>query len=97
MKKLLTTLLVLSTISAHAMQLSGVSALGSFFSSGGNICKEAVQVVEDVNAFNSTGELSVFLSAKIEAVKTANPDLSDAEAVDLLVSASEQIIAENSK
>jgi hypothetical protein len=53
------------------------------------LLKEAQAVVDDSQGYIQTGKLSAFLSQKIKDVKELNSELSDEEAIDLLLEVSE--------
>jgi ABC-type sugar transport system ATPase subunit len=53
---------------------------------------EAQRIQNDIQAFSQTGVLSVYLSEKINMVNAIDADLSQEEAVDVLVLASNRIL-----
>ena len=87
MKKLLVLILSLTSFSTFALAVTGAGAVGvstSGMSSGDWIPKEAAQVLNDAQDFNSTGSMSVLLESKLKALMM-NSDLSVAEALDVIV------------
>ena len=71
------------------LQLFAYSTGMSLFSTV-NLCK--VQILNDYNDMLQTGEASVFLSQKIKEVQTLDNDLSDFEALDILIEAAESAL-----
>ncbi len=52
----------------------------------------AVQIQNDIVEYTQTGVVSAYLAEKISIVNSVNPDLSEQEAVDVLVEATEIIL-----
>lgn len=55
--------------------------------------REAQKVLNEVQDYNQTGAISVYLENKIEALQAMDNNLSVDESVDLLISASELILS----
>lgn len=98
MKKLAVALAITaSTISfqASALQVSGATSdstaltvLSSMTSSSGCetlACKSSVQIIEDAQEYYSTGKMSEYLAAEVRELKAGAGNISDDEAVDILV------------
>jgi len=56
--------------------------------------KEARKILADVQDYNQTGHISLFLEEKISIVKNIDNSLSNDESVDVLLSAAEIILSE---
>lgn len=52
----------------------------------------AKQIQNDVQDYNQTGEVSVFLADKIAMVQAANADMSEQDSVDVLLLASDLLL-----
>lgn len=64
----------------------------SSVSTSGNIQKEAAQVVNDSQELIQSGKMTAFLSQKIKDIQASDSSVSDSEALDALLSVSEQIL-----
>lgn len=105
----LTLGLVLSSFNVNALEVvSGIYGLatGSMLSWGAitsikgvdcavgqGPCKEAVQVINDIQNYHQSGVLSVFLAQKMAEIKNVDASLSEAEALDELTSNALDVIS----
>lgn len=101
MKKIAMILaMVTTTISFQANALEALAAtyisgslaastFGGMTSSGKEcqimVCKSSIQIIEDAQAYYSTGKMTEFLAAEVRELKEGAGDISDDEAVDVLV------------
>lgn len=105
MKKITITLMFatyLVSINAHAFSANEVKGLVEMTSMiPGNITentaahlnlKEAIQVVDDLQEYAQSGELSVFLNQKIKETQTQDGSLSEEEALDLIIENTKKIL-----
>jgi hypothetical protein len=65
--------------------ISRASVCGQF---GDDCHKEAVQLLQDAQDYTQLGTMSALLSQKVKDIQESAPDVSDEEAIDLLVEAS---------
>lgn len=106
MKKLMLALALTATMSqAHAWQAiagtylfasTGASTIGGMTTSGREceiiVCKEASQVLEDSQGYIQSGEMSAFLAGKVKNVQAVYTEMSEAEALDALITDAELIL-----
>lgn len=101
MKKLAIALaLTASTLSFQANALEalavtyisaslGATTMGGMTSSGKEcqiiVCKSSVQIIADSQEYYSTGKLTEFLAAEVTELKQSAGEISNDEAVDILV------------
>lgn len=74
---------------------SVTSEISVFASSDAQKRREARKIQAEVQDYNQSGYISLFLGEKISLVKTIDNTLSDNESVDVLVEASELILGNN--
>lgn len=94
---LTTSILSVNTHASQAIMATevlgsiGMSTIGGLTSSGKEcgtvvVCREAVQIINDSQNYQQTGKLSMFLDEKIKDTQASNESLSEAEALDSLIS-----------
>lgn len=67
----------------------GASTIGGMTSSGKECqvvaCKSSVQIIEDAQVYYTTGKMTEYLAAEVRELKAGAGNISDDEAVDVLV------------
>lgn len=67
----------------------GASTIGGMTSSGKEcqimVCKSSVQIIADAQDYYSTGKMSEYLASEVKELKLGAGNISDDEAVDVLV------------
>jgi hypothetical protein len=83
----------------YGLSSAGLSTLGTLSSIygpdcviGQGSCKEAVQVLEDAQAYLQSGKVSTFLGQKIKEVQNIDSTLSSEEAIDVLTSTATAVL-----
>lgn len=64
----------------------------SSVSTSGNVQKEAAQVINDSQELIQSGKMTAFLGQKIKDIQAQDSSVSDSEALDALLSVSDQIL-----
>ena len=80
------------SVSDSSVVLSAIPLLTSATTSGAPNKKQAAQVLNDSADFFQSGEVSPFLGQKITDVQALHPELSPAEALDVIVAAAQKIL-----
>lgn len=73
--------------------ITSVTSEISVFSTSDVQRKDARKILADVQDYNQTGYITLFLGEKIAIIKDIDPSLSNDESVDVLLEASEFILA----
>ena len=98
MKKLIAIATLALSVNAFSASFVGTTLLPtqslalSSVSTSGNVQKEAAQVLNDSQELIQSGKMSAFLSQKIKDIQAQDSSVSDSEALDALLSVSEQIL-----
>lgn len=98
MKSLITLAVLVFSVNSFAFSIADstnfITSISDITTNGLNICKEAAAVIEDANAFNATGVASPALAAHIKSVQL-DSEVSDQEAVDILVEQAQIVLSNN--
>lgn len=98
MKKFIAAATLLLSLNTFAASFVGTTLLPtqslalSSVSISGNAQKEAAQVINDSQDLIQSGNMTAFLSQKIRDIQAQDSSVSDQEALDALISVSEQIL-----
>lgn len=98
MKKLIAIATLALSVNAFSASFVGTTLLPtqslalSSVSTSGNVQKEAAQVINDSQELIQSGKMTAFLSEKIKNIQAQDAAVSDSEALDALISVSEQIL-----
>lgn len=99
MKKLIAISILALSFNAFSTSIVGTvtSATESIIASllatsSGSVHKEAAQLINDAQEFIQSGNMTPFLSQKIKLVESLDSGMSDLEALDALISASEKLL-----
>lgn len=98
MKKLIAIVTVILSVNSFAASFVGTTLLPtqslalSSVSTAGNVQKEAAQVINDSQELIQSGKMSAFLNQKIKDIQSQDSSVSDQDALDALISVSEQIL-----
>lgn len=96
MKFTIAMLALVLTVNVHAfeLQLTTMSqSTGTVDGAGRTDKVQARAVLADVQSMLNTGDLSIFLSQKIQEIQTQNNNLSEAEALDILIESAQTILS----
>lgn len=93
----LTLILSANTFAAEVFLPSAITAVAAVTVGATRLInsrqhKEAAEIIDDAQAFNESGTISLFLSQKIQELQAINPELSNSEALDLLLFNSQKIL-----
>lgn len=78
---------------AYSVAITSVTSEISISSVSDAHKTEALKILAEVQAYNQTGHISIFLGEKISIVKSIDQTLSDDESVDVILAASELILS----
>ena len=90
MKFTIVTLSLILSTNLFAKSVYEASELSLFTS---YLKVQAEYVIEDTQEMLQSGRISILLSQKIKEIQAANQDLSDAEALDILIETAEKVLS----
>lgn len=78
-----------ATAALYVTASLGGTTMGGMTSSGKEcqimVCKSSVQIIADAQDYYATGKMSEYLASEVKELKAGAGDISDDEAVDVLV------------
>ncbi|MDD4972785.1 MAG: hypothetical protein PHY93_00460 [Bacteriovorax sp.] len=98
MKKLIAIATLALSLNAFSASFVGTTLLPtqslalSSISTSGNVQKEAAQVINDSQELIQSGKMTAFLGQKIKDIQAQDSAVSDSDALDALLSVSDQIL-----
>jgi hypothetical protein len=98
MKKLIAIATLVLSVNAFSASFVGTTLLPTqslallSVSTSGNVQKEAAQVINDSQELIQSGKMTAFLGQKIKDIQGQDSTVSDSEALDALLSVSENIL-----
>jgi hypothetical protein len=99
MKALITLVALSFSFQSFAYEASVMSSVSSYLTSASlgaqNRLLKAEEILKDTNAYNLNGDMSPALAEHIRNIQDQTSELSEAEAIDLLVEQAQTILEKN--